>query len=273
MRADQPLKKMSWQEIVLRYVALALLVGLTIGPFLWLLSTALKGADENIYAYPPQLIPSSPTLDNFRSVLASQPLWQYLVNSSLVAFIAVACNVFFSSLAAYPLARITFRGRSAIFGVLLASMMIPFQLLMIPLYELAIALGLQNTRLGLVVPHACTAFGIFFMRQAFLSIPKAFEDAAIMEGISRWRIWWYVMMPLLKPALATLAVFTFIAVWGDFLWPLIVLDDPALFTLPLGVNRLVGTFSMDWRLVAAGAIFSIIPIIAIFIAAQRYFIA
>jgi putative chitobiose transport system permease protein len=151
-------------------------------------------------------------------------------------------------------------------------MMIPFQLLMIPVYELAISLGLQNTYLGLVLPHACTAFGIFFMRQAFLSVPAAIEEAAIMDGVSRLRIWWFVMLPLVKPSLATLAVFSFIAVWGDFLWPLIIIDQPSLFTLPLGVNRLASTFSLDWRLVAAGAVFSIIPILLFFTFTQRYFI-
>ena len=159
-----------------------------------------------------------------------------------------------------------------LFIVLLSSMMIPFQLLMIPVYELAISLGLQNTYLGLVLPHACTAFGIFFMRQAFLSVPAAIEEAAIMDGVSRLRIWWFVMLPLVKPSLATLAVFSFIAVWGDFLWPLIIIDQPSLFTLPLGVNRLASTFSLDWRLVAAGAVFSIIPILLFFTFTQRYFI-
>ncbi len=255
-----------------RYFALSLLALVTVGPFLWLLSTALKGAKENIYAYPPKLLPDHATLENFSRILESQPFWSYLANSAFVAITAVICNVLFSSLAAYPLARMRFRGQTALFVVLLATMMVPFQLLMIPLYELAIGLNVQNTRLGLLLPHACTAFGVFFMRQAFLSIPKALEEAAIMEGVSRIKIWWHIMLPLLKPSLATLAVFTFIAVWGDFLWPLILLDDPDLFTLPLGVNRLVNTFSMDWRLVAAGAIFSVIPILIVFISAQRYFI-
>jgi putative chitobiose transport system permease protein len=259
-------------DAVLRYTALTLLALLTIGPFLWLLSTSLKGSSENIYAYPPTLLPMQPTLENFSRILESQPFWTYLANSALVAIAAVVCNVLFSSLAAYPLARMKFRGQTAVFVILLATMMVPFQLLMIPLYELAIGMGVQNTRLGLLLPHACTAFGIFFMRQAFLSIPKAIEEAALMEGVGRFKIWWHIMLPLLKPSLATLAVFTFIAVWGDFLWPLVVLDDPTLFTLPLGVNRLVNTFSMDWRLVAAGAIFSVIPILIVFISAQRYFI-
>jgi putative chitobiose transport system permease protein len=243
-----------------------------VGPFLWLLSTSLKSANENIFAYPPVFFPAEPTLDNFWRVLESQPFLRYLGNSSIVAALSVFLNLLFASLAAYPLARMQWRGRGLVFGVLLASMMIPFQLLMIPVYELAISLGLQNTYVGLVLPHACTAFGVFFMRQAFLSIPLAIEEAAIMDGVPRWKIWLFVMLPLVKPSLATLAVFSFIAVWGDFLWPLIIIDQPQLFTLPLGVNRLASTFSLDWRLVAAGAIFSLLPILLFFAFTQRYFI-
>jgi putative chitobiose transport system permease protein len=256
----------------LRYLALGVVIFFTIGPFLWLLSTSLKSASENIFTYPPNFIPQSITFENFSRVFASQPFFTYLLNSALVAAISVFLNLLLASLAAYPLARMPFKGRSFIFAVLLASMMLPFQLLMIPVYELAVALGLQNTYLGLVLPHACTAFGIFFMRQAFLAIPVALEEAAMMEGVSRLKIWWYVLMPLVKPSLATLAVFSFIASWGDFLWPLIIIDQPSLFTLPLGVNRLAATFSLDWRLIAAGAIFSIIPILVFFTFTQRYFI-
>lgn len=259
-------------EMALRYAALLLLVGLTVGPFLWLLSTSLKGAGENIYSFPPSLLPREPTLANYVKVFESQPFFTYLLNSSLVAALSVASNLALASLAAYPLARMDFRGRGLVFGTLLATMMVPFQLLMIPVYELALALGLHNSTAGLVLPHACTAFGIFFMRQAFLSIPRALEEVALIEGVSRLRIGWFVMLPLVRPSLATLAVFSFIAVWGDFLWPLIITDDPAHFTLPLGVNRLASTFSMDWRLVAAGAVFSILPILAVFSFSQRFFI-
>ena len=258
--------------LALRYLAILVVLCFTVGPFLWLLSTALKSSTENIFAYPPAFIPAHPTLDNFFRVFDSQPFFTYLKNSLIVAALSVTLNLLFASLAAYPLARMQFKGRHFIFGVLLASMMIPFQLLMIPVYELAITLGLQNSYLGLVLPHACTAFGIFFMRQAFLSIPAAIEEAAIMDGVSRLKIWWHVLLPLVKPSLATLAVFSFIAVWGDFLWPLIIIDQPSLFTLPLGVNRLSSTFSLDWRLVAAGAIFSIIPILIFFTFTQRFFI-
>ena len=257
---------------VLRYLGLTAAALLTIGPFLWLLSTSLKGAGENIFSYPPQFLPAEPTLNNYVRVFESQPFFVYLRNSVIVALLSVSSNLLLSSLAAYPLARMDFRGKSLLFGILLASMMIPFQLLMIPVYQLAISLGLQNTYLGLVLPHACSAFGIFFMRQAFSTIPMALEESALMEGVSRIRIWWYVLLPLVKPSLATLAVFSFIAVWGDFLWPLIIVDRPDLFTLPLGVNRLSSTFSLDWRLVAAGAVFSVLPILIFFGFTQKYFI-
>ncbi|WP_428818501.1 carbohydrate ABC transporter permease [Microbulbifer sp. MCCC 1A16149] len=256
----------------LRYAGLLCVALLTVGPFLWLLSTALKSGSENIFAYPPSLFPEQPTLENFSRVLETQPFVVYLKNSVLVALLSVTANLVFASLAAYPLARMEFRGKNLIFLVLLSSMMIPFQLLMIPVYNIAISLGLQNSYLGLVLPHACTAFGVFLMRQAFQGIPKALEESALLEGLNRIQIWWYVLVPLVKPSLATLAVFSFIAVWGDFLWPLIILDDPAYYTLPLGVNRLANTFSMDWRLVAAGAVFSILPILAVFLFSQKYFI-
>jgi len=257
---------------LLRYLALCLWAVVTVGPFLWLLSTSLKGPGENIFAYPPNLLPAAPTLDNYARVLESQPLWLYLRNSLLVAVLAVGCNLLFSSLAGFALARLAFRGRALVFAALLASMMMPFQLLMIPVYQLAVSLGLRNSLLGLLIPHACTAFGIFLMKQAFEAVPRALEEAAAMEGVSLWRVWWFVFMPLVRTSLATLAVFSFIAVWGDFLWPLIIIDEPRLFTLPLGVNRLSSTFSLDWRLVAAGAVFSLIPVLAVFAFSQRYFI-
>jgi putative chitobiose transport system permease protein len=257
---------------LLHYAALTTWAALTIGPFLWLLSTALKGPADHLFAQPPQWIPTDPTLDNFRRVLQSQPMFSYLGNSLTVALMAVAANLTFASLAGYALARLEFKAKPLVFAALIASMMLPFQLLMIPVYQLALSLGLRNTLLGLVLPHACTAFGILLMRQAFDAIPKALEEAAVMEGVGRFRIWAFVCLPLVRPQLATLAVFSFIAAWGDFLWPLILNDDPSTFTLPLGVNRLAGMFSLDWRLVAAGAVFSLVPVLLVFAFSQRFFI-
>ena len=267
------MKPRHWMDAAWRYAGLSAVALLTTGPFLWLLATSLKGANEAVMGPQASLWPQQPTLEHYAAVMATQPFALYLFNSVIVAAMAVLANVTLSSLAAYPLARMDFAGRRWVFGVLLATMMVPIQLLMIPLYELAVALGLRNSALGLVLPHACTAFGIFFMRQAFLSVPRALEEVALVEGVSRLRIWWHVMLPMVRPALATLAIFTFVGAWGDFLWPLVLMDEPSRYTLPLGVNRLAGTFSMDWRLVAAGAVFSILPILAVYAVGQRWLIA
>jgi len=275
MRQPHLLRSIAWrrrQDAALRYAALVLATAITVGPFLWLLSTSLKGPGEVLQGSGMSLWPQSPTLENYRQVWASQPMLRYLMNSMTVSLLAVGCNLLLCSLAAYPLARMKFAGRSWIFIGLLATMMMPFQLLMIPLYDLAMSLGLHNSTLGLILPHACTAFGIFYLRQAFLAVPQALEDVALMEGVGRLQLWWHVMLPLVRPSLATLAVFSFVAVWGDFLWPLILLDDPQHYTLPLGVNRLVNAFSLDWRWVAAGAVLSLIPILMVFVFSQRFFI-
>lgn len=266
------LKARRLRDQVLRTLALLIATAATVGPFLWLLSTSLKGRAEATQGVGATLWPQQPTLENYAHVLNTQPIGDYLLNSLSVAVLAVPCNLLLCSLAAYPLARMDFRGRSWVLVIVLATMMMPFQLLMMPLYDLAIRLGLHNSTWGLVLPHACTAFGIFYLRQAFLAVPRALEEAALLEGVSRLQVWWHVMLPLVRPALATLAVFSFVAVWGDFLWPLILLDEPQRYTLPLGVNRLVNAFAMDWRWVAAGAILSLIPILVVFVFCQRFFI-
>ncbi|MFC4777069.1 carbohydrate ABC transporter permease [Paenibacillus sp. GCM10023252] len=261
----------------IRYTAayiLLLLVALTmVGPFLWLLSTAMKSGGENIFAYPPKLLPQDPTLANFGKVMDAFPFWRYLWNSTVVSVLTVASNLLFCSLAAFPLARMAFRGKQVIFILILSTMMIPFQLLMIPIYLLALDMGLQNTHLGLVLPHAATAFGIFLMRQAYLSIPYALDESAYMDGATSLQVWWKILMPLVRPSIVTLAIFTFMMAWGDFLWPLILASDTSMYTLPLGVNALAGSFSSDWRMIAAGSIISILPIVVLFILLQRYFIS
>jgi putative chitobiose transport system permease protein len=151
--------------------------------------------------------------------------------------------------------------------------MIPFQIVMIPLYVLTVELGLKNTYFGVIFPNIASAFGIFLLRQAFLAVPRELEEAAIIDGCGYLGIWWHVMLPSIKPALVTLAIFSFIGSWSDFLWPLLVLDRPEAYTLPLGVANLAGTFSLDWRLIAAGSIISIAPAIALFILLQKYIVS
>jgi putative chitobiose transport system permease protein len=257
---------------LLMYGLLFLIALITLFPLLWLISTALKSQTENIFQSPPQLLPSSPTLDNFVSVWQSNPMGQYLFNSTLVAVVTVGLNLLFSALAAYPLARLSFPGRDWIFIAIVTTIMIPFQIVMIPLYILIVKLGLANTYLGMIFPSLASAFGIFLLRQAFMGVPKEMEEAARMDGCSDLGLWWHIMLPAIRPALVTLAIFVFIGSWSDFLWPLIVIQDENLYTLPLGVAKLAGTFSLDWRLVAAGSVISIAPVLILFLFLQRYIV-
>ena len=252
---------------------------LSIFPFLWLLSTALKGADENIFQYPPVFFPESPTLANFKGVWNQIPFMLYFLNSMIVAGFTVVLNLILSSLAAYPLARMEFKGKKTIFYATLATIMIPFQAIMLPVYLIVLKLNMVDSvnsvmgYIGLILPFAVNAFGIFLMRQAFLAIPKEMEEAAFVDGCNVFQIWWKILLPMVKPTLAVLAIFTFIGSWGEFLWPSIVLTKKALYTLPVGVNDLQGMFSANWRYIAAGSIISTIPILVFFIAMQRYFIS
>lgn len=241
-------------------------------PLLWLLGTSFKSQTENIFQFPPQLFPSQPTFQNFITVWQSNPFGQYLFNSTVVAVLTVSLNLLFCSLAAYPLARLNFRGRDLIFSGIVSTIMIPFQIVMIPLYILTVQLGLKNTYLGVIFPSIASAFGIFLLRQAFQGVPKELEEAARIDGCSELGLWWNVMLPAVRPALVTLAIFVFIGSWSDFLWPLIVLDRPEYYTLPLGVANLAGTFSLDWRLIAAGSVISIAPVLILFLFVQRYIV-
>lgn len=238
-------------------------------PLLWLVSTAIRSPEDNIFAFPPQFLP---TLQNFVTVWQQNPFGQYFFNSIIVALLTVGLNLLFCSLAAYPLARLRFLGRDVLFAIIVATILIPFQIVMIPLYVLAVQLGLRNTYLGLILPFIASAFGIFLMRQAFLGVPKELEEAARIDGCSELGIWWNVMIPPTRPALVTLAIFVFIGSWSDFLWPLILLDRPEYYTLPLGVAKLAGSFSLDWRLIAAGSVISIFPVLMLFVVMQRYIV-
>jgi putative chitobiose transport system permease protein len=260
-----------WKNLGI-YLLLSAIALIMLLPLLWLVSTAFKSSTEDIFQFPPQLLPRQPTLQNFVKVWQTNPFGRYLFNSSLVAVLTVLLNLLVCSLAAYPLARLDFRGRDLIFALVVATILIPFQIVMIPLYILAVQLGLRNSYLGLIFPAIASAFGIFLLRQAFQGVPKELEEAARMDGCSEWGIWWFVMLPAIRPALLTLAIFVFIGSWSDFLWPLIILDRPEYYTLPLGVAKLAGAFSLDWRLIAAGSVISIAPILMLFLFLQRYIV-
>ncbi|MBD2326525.1 carbohydrate ABC transporter permease [Alkalinema sp. FACHB-956] len=266
--------KLPWKTIA-TYLLLSTIALLMLIPLIWLISTALKSPTEDLFQFPPQFIPQQPTLSNFIkawNVDPNTPFSRYFVNSIIVSVLTVGLNLLFCSLAAYPLARLTFKGQKEIFAAIVATILIPFQIVMIPLFVLSNQLHLQNTYLGIIFPSIASAFGIFLLRQAFQGVPKELEEAARMDGCSELGIWWNVMLPSVRPALTTLAIFVFIGAWGDFLWPLIITDRPEMATLPLGVAKLNGLTDSDFRLIAAGSVLSIAPILAFFLVMQKYIV-
>lgn len=263
-----------WIHAILIFVSL-----LSIFPFIWLISTSLKGSGENIFAYPPSIIPTDFTWENYSGVWQKVDFVRYFINSMIVAGGTVFLNLILSAMAGYPLARMEFKGKKITFFAVLATIMIPFQAIMLPVYLITLKLHLVDSVndiagfVGLIMPFAVSAFGIFLMRQAFLGIPKEMEEAAIVDGCNVFQIFTKVLLPMVKPSLAVLAIFTFIGSWGEFLWPSIVLTKESMYTLPVGVNYLQGMFSSNWRFIAAGSILATIPIIIFFLAMQKYFIS
>ncbi|XID90201.1 carbohydrate ABC transporter permease [Paenibacillaceae bacterium WGS1546] len=251
--------------IVLAAVAMTL-------PVLWLLSTSLK-TGETVFATPPSLIPLNPTLGNYEYVLQSGDVPLYIWNSVVVAVLAVVLNLALSASVAYPLARMRFKGRKTLFIAILSTMVVPFQSIMLPVFLICRQLGLVNTPIGVVLPTAVTALGVFLLRQAFMEIPHELEEAARMDGCSDFKIWYRIMLPLIKPSLATVAIITFTASWSDFLWPIIVLQDPSKFTLPIGMQYFMSMLTSNWQHIAAVSIIAVAPTVVLFLLLQKYFYA
>ncbi|MFF2447427.1 carbohydrate ABC transporter permease [Neobacillus sp. NPDC058068] len=259
-------------RLIISYFFLTLVAVVMIVPFLWSFSTALKGKNEAIFSFPPKFIPENITLENFITVWNTLPIPLYLWNSIILAFWGVILPLLFCSLAAFPLARMNFKGKNTVFLIILATMMIPGEVTMIPIYLILEKLSLIDSFAGVILPGAVSAFGIFLMRQAFIGIPKEIDESAIIDGAKPWQIWWYILIPMVKPMLSTLAILSFIGSWNNFLWPLLVLQDPNSYPLTVGLYDLKGTFVTDTRLVSAGAVIALIPILIVFMAFQNYFI-
>jgi putative chitobiose transport system permease protein len=257
-------------RLVPRYALMCCLAVLMVGPFFWLLSVSVRGAGS-IYSF--RLIPENPTLENYKYVWTASRLSVTFVNSVIVAVIAVVTNVLFASLAAYPLARFNFPGKTFVFYAILSTLMIPFQLFLIPLYLLCIDLRIANSFVGLILPFSVGAFCNYLIKQFYLTIPVELEEAARVDGAGEFSIWWRIMFPLTKPAAAALAIFVFVWSWSSFLWPLIILNDQDKFTLPVAIAKLMGDFIDKTHYIAAGSVITIIPVIILFLFLQRFFIS
>jgi putative chitobiose transport system permease protein len=255
------------------YVILTALAVITVFPFLWMLLTSLKGPLDPIASVPPQLLPGHPTLANYERVLASLPILRFFFNSITVSVIVCVLNVLVSAMAAYPLAKMRFRGRDAIFYLLLATLIVPAQLTYIPSFILAVnVFHYYDTLPAVILPSLASAFNIFLMRQAFRGVPNDLIDAARVDGAGEWRVWWQILLPIVRPSMAAVAIFTFVTSWNDFLWPSLMLHTREGMTLPVGLAALQGFFSSDFRSIAAGVTMTVIPILLFFIVVQRHFV-
>ena len=247
-------------------------------PFVWLVVTSVETPAEALH-FPPVLIPRELHLENYPNALAAAPFGRFFLNSAVVAVTTVLCNLVFCSLAGYAFARLRFLGRGALFAVIMTTLMVPFQVTMIPQFIITKWLGIHvlaqvgiNHLGALILPNAATAFGIFFLRQFFKTLPVEYEESARVDGASRLKVLWHIVLPLSVPALATLAALTFLDSWNNFLWPLIAVTTTDKMTLPLGLATFQGAHSTEWTLLMAGNVMSLAPMLLIFFVAQRYFV-
>jgi putative chitobiose transport system permease protein len=255
------------------YVVLVFLAVITVFPFFWMLMTSLKGPGDPVYSVPPQFIPTDPTLAAYGRVLDLLPIPRFFVNSVIVAVCVGGLNVLVAAMAAYPLAKMRFPGRDAIFYALLATLIVPAQLTYIPSFVLAVnVFHYYDTLPAVIFPNLVSAFNIFLLRQAFRSIPNDLLDAARVDGAGEWRIWWSILLPLIRPSLAAVAIFTFVTSWNDCLWPSLMLHTPDGLTLPVGLAALQSNFISDFRAIAAGVTITVVPILLFFVVVQRYFV-
>jgi multiple sugar transport system permease protein len=240
-------------------------------PILWMFFASFRTYGD-LATYPPSLLPRGWTLANYRTVLEALPFGRLYLNTIIFAGTVTVVSLVLDSMSGYALARLRFRGRSAVFVAIVVLLMMPFQATLIPLYLLMNSLGLVNTLPGLVIPRLTSAFGIFYMRQYFMSLPAELEDAARIDGAAEWRIFLQVMAPLARPAFLTLGLFCFQANWNDLIWPLIMSNSLTDSTLPSGLSLLSGDHNVQYGVIMAGSVLSLLPVVGLFLLVQRVFV-
>lgn len=240
-----------------------------ISPLAFMFSTSFKSADQ---VYDLRLIPAAPTLANYISVLADGRFMRWFLNSTIVAVAVTLSNCFFDSLVGYTLAKFQFRGRQFVFIAILSTLMIPTEMLVIPWYLMSSQLGWLDSYWGIMFPGMMTAFGTFLMKQFFETVPNDFIEAARVDGLNEFQIWWKVAMPLVTPALSALAIFTFLGNWTAFFWPLIVTTSKELYTLPVGLSSFAVEQSIQWEMIMTGAAIATLPTLLVFVVLQRYIV-
>lgn len=253
------------------YFLLTLAALTMIIPLAWMVSTSLK-SNQFVFQMPPRMIPEEPTLESYLMLFDLFPMFRMLLNSIIVAILITSGQIITSLMAAYAFARMKFKGKEVLFIIFLATMMVPFQVTITPLFITMRYFRWLNSYLGLVVPLLHTAFGVFLLRQALMTIPRELEESAFMDGANHLTVFLRIIIPLAKPAIATLLVLSFMASWNSFLWPLIVTKSEDMMTLPVGLSVLHGRYETKWNMVMAGGVISVIPIVAVFLFSQKYFV-
>lgn len=266
----RPKKWIAGIRLAVVYVLLVALALFMMGPFLWLLSVSLMPG-KNVFSNPPAILPTFIDFDNYVKVWQFMNFPKYIYNTVVITALGVVFNVILAALTAYPLATFRFKGRNLVFTLLIATMVIPSSTAMIVHYLTIQWLHLTGSFLGVVLPSAVSVFNIFLMRQTFLGIPSDVRDSGKMDGASEFRIWLQLVLPLVKPAIAVISLLEMMAFWNNFLWPIVVLDDPQKYPLAAALTFLNGQFSYNFGWIAAGTMISVIPIITVFLFTQRYY--
>ena len=251
---------------------LLMLAVVTMAPLFWMVSASFMAGGE-ASSFPPPFLPAHPTLQQYVELFTRLNITHYVVNSALLALTVTGISLLVNSMAGYAFAKYRFAGREKLFNLLIASMVIPAQVTMLPLFLMLNKMGLVNTYLGVIIPGLASIFGIFLIRQFALSIPDSLIEAARMDGAGDFRIYWSVILPLCKPILITLAIFTFMGTWNDFLWPLIIMTDDSMYTLPVALASLSGEHVQDTELMMAGSVMTVLPVMLVFLALQKYYIS
>ncbi|MFI1360440.1 carbohydrate ABC transporter permease [Streptomyces sp. NPDC020898] len=260
------------RELIVRYLLLLFVLGITIGPLLWQFLASLKGVGEDVFGSNASLIPHHPTLRAYREVFAQVPVATYIRNSVMIALLSIASQLAFSTMAGYMLSKPGWKGKKAVWVLLLASMMFPFESIMVSLFLSIRDLGLIDHLAGVWLPGFVGAINVLIMRAAFLAVPREIEDAAMLDGAGEWKRFRYLYLPSAYGAILVVTINTFISAWDDFLWPLIVLRTEEHFTLTLGLARLqTSSFGYDQRMVMAGSVISVVPVLVLFVITQRWF--
>jgi ABC-type glycerol-3-phosphate transport system permease component len=252
------------------YLALSVGAGITLVPLVWLLAASLKGPDD-LFHY--LFFSPHPSLVNFRQLFGEIPFFRFLMNSFFISGMTVLVQLFFSSLGGFALAKYEFPGKRAIMVLMLATMMIPGQVLMAPLYELIYRMHLVDSYLGLVIPGAVSVFGMFLFRQSMMQIPDELLQAARIDGCSEFRIYWEIVLPVSRPMIGAFSLIAFMGSWNSFLWPQIILHNEQRFTLPIALNQMVGLYSQQYGTLMAGTLLSVLPVVVLFLLLQKEFIS